>query len=655
MNTAALDRFKRLPQIANDIWQGALVRLPVWVGAPGKAQRPSAALWVGLKSGQIKMGLPAKPGEAGLHLVLDALTATGPDQGLQGHRPGQLWVTDPELAQYLKTNLADPDIRIEVVDNDMPIRAVLDHMARSMAGRELPPGALQGTDVTPDRMRRFAEAARLFYLANPWELLTNEDLLHIEHPKPPPGMSHFVVMGAGKQTYGLSFFRSRKQFAEMYASGDPADFYGDQPPVWSVTFGPMEELTIPDADLFEDEALPVAGDNAYPFASAFDFRRERVQRPDAQTLAFLEGLLLTMAQTTEEELDSARWHKHVETAEGPMDFTLTLPDLLDAATQGDQPVQSPLSAFPDRRALERAMRDAWRLIEQQGLTDPDEINAFLEKNVSGKPLQPQPPETPLEAAQDLVYQAAEAQGRRRIQLARKALATSPDCADAYVLLAEHAADPAKACELYRQGLAAAQRALDPELFQEVEGEFWHLLETRPYMRALFGLARCLWEQGNKSEAIENFQNMLRLNPGDNQGARYLLAPALYELGRYDDLQRLLDGYADHAGQDTMLQFMQALLVFKREGDSERARRELGLALKANRYIKKYLTGAADLPEFMPETYTWGSEDEAVLFARDLLPLWQQTEAAIPWLKRQKATPRSAKPKTTPKPKGKRRK
>jgi len=55
---------------------------------------------------------------------------------------------------------------------------------------------------------------------------------------------------------------------------------------------------------------------------------------------------------------------------------------------------------------------------------------------------PLPPRelTPLERAQDLMYRAFDSTGEKRVTLARKALAISEDCADAYVLLAEETAD-----------------------------------------------------------------------------------------------------------------------------------------------------------------------------------------------------------------------
>jgi hypothetical protein len=64
--------------------------------------------------------------------------------------------------------------------------------------------------------------------------------------------------------------------------------------------------------------------------------------------------------------------------------------------------------------------------------------------------------TPLKEAQDLIYDAWEvADPKRRVTLAREALEISPDCADAYVLLAEETASSlSEALNLYRQGVEA---------------------------------------------------------------------------------------------------------------------------------------------------------------------------------------------------------
>ncbi|MEK7245463.1 MAG: hypothetical protein AAB223_05545, partial [Pseudomonadota bacterium] len=63
-------------------------------------------------------------------------------------------------------------------------------------------------------------------------------------------------------------------------------------------------------------------------------------------------------------------------------------------------------------------------------------------------------------AQDIMYKAWDATAhQQRVALARKALAVSPLCADAYVLLAQESARPLdEALALYRQGMEAGERA-----------------------------------------------------------------------------------------------------------------------------------------------------------------------------------------------------
>jgi len=48
---------------------------------------------------------------------------------------------------------------------------------------------------------------------------------------------------------------------------------------------------------------------------------------------------------------------------------------------------------------------------------------------------------------------------------------------------------------------------------------WGLIDNRPYLRCLNGLALCLWRFGHIQRATALFERMLWLNPADNQGAR----------------------------------------------------------------------------------------------------------------------------------------
>jgi tetratricopeptide (TPR) repeat protein len=147
---------------------------------------------------------------------------------------------------------------------------------------------------------------------------------------------------------------------------------------------------------------------------------------------------------------------------------------------------------------------------------------------------------PLDQAQDLMYQAFKvADAHERVNLAKKALEISGDCADAYVVLAENAPSLDAAFEYYQKGVAAGERALGPLVFQEQAGHFWGLLETRPYMRAREGLAHVLWLMARQEEAVSHLEELLRLNPNDNQGVRDPLASWLLCLDRDEELARLL--------------------------------------------------------------------------------------------------------------------
>ena len=153
---------------------------------------------------------------------------------------------------------------------------------------------------------------------------------------------------------------------------------------------------------------------------------------------------------------------------------------------------------------------------------------------------------PTAKAQDVMYEAWEqTTSRSRIALARKALGISPLCADAYVLLAEEAARSVEeARDFYAKGVEAGELALGPEGFKEYAGQFWGFLETRPYMRARAGLASALLKLGDEDGAISHFRDMLRLNPNDNQGIRYLLAGCLLRRGDDGALKELLAAYED---------------------------------------------------------------------------------------------------------------
>ncbi len=302
-----------------------------------------------------------------------------------------------------------------------------------------------------------------------------------------------------------------------------------------------------------------------------------------------------------------------------------------AERAGQDPGSSTNQPFPDSRALERTIFDISRLLEGQDFESEEEASAFLADLLKEGSPPHSKPDTPLERAQEVVYQAFEATGKKRTQLARKALRISEDCADAYVLLAEETArNPEEARELYEKGVAAGERALGQEMFEEEEGNFWGILDTRPYMRARHGLALSSWELGESREAMEHYEDMLRLNPNDNQGIRYLLVIALLEEEAGEALGELLERYEEDAS--ALWLYSRALWMFRKEGATEKANAALEEALETNPFIPLYLLGHRKLLDALPEIISYGDESEAVMYVSETLTVWLRTPGALEWLR-----------------------
>jgi hypothetical protein len=109
------------------------------------------------------------------------------------------------------------------------------------------------------------------------------------------------------------------------------------------------------------------------------------------------------------------------------------------------------------------------------------------------------------------------------------------CLDAHAHLGNLAFDrrPEMALRHYDIGRQIGELSLGPD-FQGVLR--WALIDNRPYLRCLHGYGLCLWRLRRLDEAAAVFTRMLRMNPSDNQGARFNLnemrASTLWE-GRVD--------------------------------------------------------------------------------------------------------------------------
>ncbi len=178
------------------------------------------------------------------------------------------------------------------------------------------------------------------------------------------------------------------------------------------------------------------------------------------------------------------------------------------------------------------------------------------------------------------------------------------------------------------GMEAGEKELGAEAFTDDKGHFWGLLETRPYMRARFGLASALHKSGNIREAAEHYKAMLDLNPNDNQGVRYMLVEALLLLGEYEDAAALLK---QHDEESAFMLYPKALLEFVKSGDSKTAQKARDAAIRNNPHVPAFLLGKKKLPKKTPDSYGFKDESEAVVYALEFGAPWSTIPGAKEWL------------------------
>jgi|GEM_PF-2160507 len=299
---------------------------------------------------------------------------------------------------------------------------------------------------------------------------------------------------------------------------------------------------------------------------------------------------------------------------------------------GEPASEVPRSARPgeEEAGLDNVIASISKIFGGRDFLSDADLDAFLDSKIASGEIPPSAALDPLDEAQSLVYEAWNTEGPEKIHLARRALDLSENCADAYVILAdEDAKSLPAALELYRKGVEAAKRSLDPSIFARSAGKFWDIMETRPYMRARLGLAECLWDLGKKAESIEHLRDLLRLNPNDNQGVRYILVQCLLESGADEELGELLGRYPGDSSPEFL--YTKALWMFRREGPEGSADDLLARAIAANPHVPAFLLKRKKLAADSVDSSGPGTVGEAEAYAAGAMDAWNKTLGAADWL------------------------
>ncbi|MEI8654872.1 UPF0149 family protein [Pseudoalteromonas sp. Hal273] len=170
-----------------------------------------------------------------------------------------------------------------------------------------------------------------------------------------------------------------------------------------------------------------------------------------------------------------------------------------------------------------------------------------------------------------------------------------------------------------------------QFIKDNTGHFWGLHETRPYMMLRAHRAKIHALHGYTQKAQSELEELLTLNPNDNQANRFLLMNCLIIDKQWDKLDALL---ADFDFQELHATASRALSAFVMHGDSKPANEYKKMLQQQNKHFTKILTGQEKLKEQQPPYFSPGSKEEVGVYLDSLgKQAWISVPASLFWLRK----------------------
>lgn len=186
--------------------------------------------------------------------------------------------------------------------------------------------------------------------------------------------------------------------------------------------------------------------------------------------------------------------------------------------------------------------------------------------------------------------------------------------------------------LDERGAGYAKRAMEDltDLISSIPSNTlleWGFVENRPMLRFMYHLGIVTMNAKDYESAVNYFDDMIRLNPNDNQGVRDVLPEVLLELKNYQAVLKLSKNFPD----DTMCGLLYALpLALLGLGRKEEALKKLKKACKIKPLVvKELLKTKHKRPVSKMEGYiTVGGEDEAYDYYSRYGKFWKKIPGAL---------------------------
>lgn len=234
---------------------------------------------------------------------------------------------------------------------------------------------------------------------------------------------------------------------------------------------------------------------------------------------------------------------------------------------------------------------------------------------------------------DLLDEAFDALEENSIEEAKEiveqALEVAPENLEAWNLMADICFD----LDDDRGRLKACQRAMDvihsymPKGFHAKDYLLPGDLEGNAlFLRAYAAYGSSLADAGQLEEARKAFEDLLHFDPEDPQNARNVLPSIYLELKEPTQIMVLRDKFPHDQSADILWNIP---LAFMHLDEADMARVALKDALaKSPKVAAVLLSGKPVAPKELGEEVVPGSQEEAFLYATEMLPLWKSTKGAL---------------------------
>lgn len=273
-----------------------------------------------------------------------------------------------------------------------------------------------------------------------------------------------------------------------------------------------------------------------------------------------------------------------------------------------------------------------QILSEHGFSPTDDVHKYYRANSLGFLRAGVADMPPIELAHIVMKTAAkEPLRKKRLELAQHAFNISPDCPDAYITLAQDEAETVlEKNEIFGKAIEVSRGRLSETTTQGGSLRFW-LLEAYPYIRALTGYANTLEEAGQLDLAVEQWLELLRFDPSDDQKVRYYVIPLLIDNERWEEAETLLGKFEDDSSVHIV--YSRALCAYKKFGDNDVAAEALYPTLGQNPYVVGFLTGARQPPKKNSGAVMDSEVQQAFKYFSRAGHIWKKTPGAIEWMKR----------------------